>query len=160
MSQVGATWPASIDTLSDEVQRQFHRPVQSQPADPTAITGTTEKMLGLAIAFTPRRTGRIKVHVVGNITCDTTAKTTTVAMKYGTGTAPMNDAADAGTAAISTFTRAFTALTGMVTVPFADVALISGLTIGIAYWIDYNCKTDDGAATGRLLGLNVLVEEI
>ena len=151
-------WPVSIDTLKGDVIRQLQRPTQSQPSDPTAITGITEKMLGLAIAFTPRRTGRVSVRAYGNITCDTTAKTTTVQIKYGTGTAPANDAADTGTAA--GIARVFLALTGQLTVPFADEALIDNLTIGTAYWIDYNAKTDDAGATGRLTGLNIVVAEI
>lgn len=152
------TWPDTADTLKGDVIRQFQRPTQTQPTDPTAITGTTEKMLGLAIPFTARRTGRILVHVSGNITCDTTAKTTTVAMKYGTGTAPVNADADGGTAA--GIARTFKALTGMLTVPFSAAVLIDGLSIGTAYWIDYNAKTDDGAAAGGILGLNVVITEV
>ena len=151
-------WPVSIDTLKGDVIRELHRPTQSQPADPTAITGVTALMLGLAVAFTPRRTGRISVRVYGNITCDTTAKTTTVRMRYGTGTAPANAAASTGTAA--GVARTFLALTGMLTVPFSDEALIDNLTIGTAYWIDYSALTDDAAAAGRVLGLNIVVAEI
>lgn len=151
-------WPDSVTTCKGDLLREMHRPTQSSPDDPTAITGTTEKMLGLGVAFTPRRTGRVLVITKGNITGNTTAKLTTVQLKYGTGTAPANDAANTGTAAgvVSTFTT----LTGMLTVPFADVALIDGLTIGTAYWFDYNAKTDDAGTTGRVLGLNVTVVEI
>lgn len=151
-------WPVSIDTLKGDVIRELHRPTQTQPSDPTAITGTTEKMLGLAVAFTPRRTGRIIVRADGNITVSATAKLVTVQLKYGTGTAPANDAANTGTTA--GIARTFTGLTGMLTVPFSDAALIDNLTIGTAYWIDYNAKTDDAGESGRVLGLNVVVMEI
>ena len=152
------TWPETADTLKGDVMRDMHRPAETAPSDPTAITGVTAKMLGLAVAFTPLRTGRILVITKGNITCDTTAKLTTVRLRYGTGTAPANDAASTGTAAGIAST--FTALTGMVTVPFADAALISGLTIGTAYWLDYSAVTDDAGAAGRVLGLNMVVTEI
>jgi hypothetical protein len=151
-------WPDSVDTLKGDVIRDMHRPVQTAPTNPTAITGATAKMLGLAVAFTPRRTGRVLFVAKGNITCNTTAETTTVQLKYGTGTAPANDAADAGTQAGVDST--FTALTGVLTVPFADVALVDSLTIGTAYWFDYNAKTSNAGATGRVLDLNVTVLEV
>lgn len=152
------SWPVSIDTLNGDVQRQYHRPTQTQPSNAAGITGVTAKMLGLAVAFTPRRTGRILVAIDGNITCDTTAKTTTATLKYGTGTAPVADAANTGTAA--GIAKTFTALTGMLTVPFAQTAIIDGLSIGIAIWLDYSVLTDDANAVGNMLDLNVVVTEI
>ncbi len=154
----GQAWPNAITGLDGSVLRAMHEVVETKPEDPTGITGATAKMLGLAVAFTPRRTGRVLVMVTGNVTDNTTADVASFIMRFGTGTAPANDAASTGTAV--TPTRTFTALTGMTTVPFSQLAVISMPLIGTAYWIDYSAAATGAGAVAGMTQLTFEVMEI
>lgn len=152
-------WPDSVDRLDGSVIRAMHAPVETKPADPTGVTGATALMLGLAVAFTPRRTGRVKLMVTGNVSDNTTADVASFILRFGTGAAPANqDAGTAGTAV--TPTRTFTALTGMTKVPFSQIALINTPLIGTAYWFDYSAAATGGAAVANMDQLTFIVEEI
>lgn len=106
------------------------------PSNPTGTTDTTGKMMGLAGSITPNQTGRVLVIVTGNLASDTNADGAKARLRLGTGTAPSN--ADAltgtiyGTIAVSTGTG----LLANDKEPFALQALVTGLTVGTAYWID------------------------
>ncbi len=132
------------------------------PANPTAIASSTYLMNGLgvaganALAFTPTGSGRIIVSVSGDLLADATARVCAAQLSYGTGTAPANAAAVAGTQYGAQL--AWTSLTGMLTMPFTLSALVTGLTIGTAYWFDVNSKASAG--TVQLTNLNAWVMEV
>lgn len=136
----------------------MHRAAQTAPADPTGITGATAKMLGLAVAFTPRVTGRVLVLVSGQATDDTNADTATYILRYGTGTAPANDAASTGTA--GGLSRTFSALTSATSAPFSENQLITGLTLNTAYWFDFSAKATGAGAVANLTTLTFTIMEI
>lgn len=152
------TWVNTAAEINADVLNQIMHPTLTTPADPTGILGATSLMLGLAVTYTPIRTGRIRIRVTGNITDDTTADLGTWILRYGTGTAPANQAASTGTAV--TPSRTWTALTGMTSVPFAQNTQISGLTVGTTYWIDYAAAATGAGATVNMTQLAFLVEEI
>ena len=49
------------------------------------------------------------------------------------------------------------ALTGALTSPFVVQALVTGLTVGTAYWLDLALKSSTGAASAT--ALNVFAQE-
>ncbi len=152
------TWVNGAHEIHADVLRAIMRPSTQGPFD-VAITGAVAKMGGIAALFTPRRSGLVKVTFTGQIMCDTNTKTTNVALYYGTGAAPANGAAAAGTSTNSAHTHTF--LTGMSSSggePFFDMVLIDGMTKGTAYWFDYQIGTDDGAAQGRMTGYMIFEE--
>jgi hypothetical protein len=102
---------------------------QASPADPTATTSATEKMMGLAGTITPGGT-KLDIDIEG-IIASSGNQAWTLQIRYGTGTAPTNGAAVIGTAAGTKI-----GMTATITCPFALNAIISGLTPGTAYWID------------------------
>lgn len=145
--------------MGADVLHSIQNTTQTQPTNKTAITGTTEKMMGYAVAFTPRRSGKLEIQIDGNITVDTTAQTTTARLKYGTGAAPENDAAVTGTQAGKT--KTFVGLTGMLTVPFAMTAFVNAqANVGVAMWFDFDAKTSDAGAAGGVLDLNFVIKEL
>lgn len=105
----------------------------STPLNPTGSANTSGLMMGLAQAITPQVTGNIHVTVCGSI-ANTTGNGSTVQIRMGTGTAPTNGAANTGTAYGSL--QADTSVTTSLKHPFCCTALVTGLTVGTAYWID------------------------
>ena len=111
---------------------------QKTPSDPTGTTSTSLVMMGLAGSITPNSTGRIMIFLSGDCSNNTTADGVGVQISYGTGTAPSNGGSLAGTQIGGLVT--FTALTGVLTVPFALNAAVQNLVLGTAYWIDLALK--------------------
>jgi hypothetical protein len=117
---------------------------QSQPAATTTgcTSTTTYTMLGLAGSVTPNSTGKIAFQVSGNAFNSTAADGESLQIRYGTGTAPTNGAASAGTS----IGAAQSMGTGTSTLPntFTLQATVSGLNVGTAYWFDLGCKAITG----------------
>ena len=108
---------------------------QTQPADPAGTASTAAMvMMGLAGSITPAQNGRILIALSGDVAQTTTADGAKWQLSYGTGAAPANGAALAGTQVGSNPTMTF--LTGVLLVPFSSQAIVTGLTVGTAYWLD------------------------
>lgn len=109
--------------------------VNSNSAAPTGNVSTVAKMMGLAFALTPQVTGRVAIFVSGMALNATLAGDgTNITGKYGTGTAPINGAATAGT----TFglQQHFIGSTTAGQQGFVCMGVVSGLTLNTAIWID------------------------
>lgn len=114
----------------------------ANPTNPTAVSGSV--MLGLAGSITPTSTGRILVTITGDVadgSPDYNAIISTIA--YGAGTAPTNGAAATGTnAGAGQETRDYNG--SALPYPVSVTAIMTGLSVGTAYWIDLR---HDGANT-------------
>lgn len=100
-------------------------------------------MMGLGYTFTPQSSGRLLVVISGSMSI--TANTGgTINLMYGTGTAPVRGAAQTGTAAAQ-----LQAQPGFASaqVPAPLIAILTGLTIGTAYWFDVWIGTSTGTST-------------
>ena len=115
---------------------------QSSPANPSGTTNTTGLMMGLAGAITPVYTGRVMITVCGDISNGTSADGAKVQIRYGTGAAPANAAALTGTTAGALVNM--TAAANAQKCPFSLTAIVTGLTLATAIWIDVGL-----AVTGR-----------
>jgi hypothetical protein len=108
--------------------------LQSAQANPGATTSTTGVMAGLAQTITPARSGKIVIFIAGNGYNNTAADGYSCQIRYGTGTAPANGAAPVGTA-IGATAQGHSAASGYRS-SFCLTALVTGLTVGTAVWID------------------------
>lgn len=128
-------------------------------ASPTGTTSATFVMMGLgsAWALTPKTYGNVRITIDGMVAQSTTADGVGLKLAYGTGTAPINGAALTCTVVGSTLT--WTALTGMLTVPFAKDFVISGLTPGTAYWFDLQMEAITGG-TASVTAVEFTAQEI
>ncbi len=123
----------------------------STPMNPTGTASATAVMMGLsvtnsALIITPQVTGRVHVTITGVVAQSTTADGAFWDIKMGTGAAPANGAATTGTSYGSQ--QSMTFLTGVLKVPFSITALVTGLTVGTAYWIDLDlARVTGGTAT-------------
>ncbi len=106
----------------------------------STVTGTTSGvgvMMGLAGTITPTKTGNIMIVVTGNISQSSSCFVT---LRTGTGTAPTNGAALAGTA-LGPSTRID--LTGG-NMPFSNTGVLTGQTLNTARWIDLALVSSSG----------------
>lgn len=125
--------------------------MHANPADQTGNATATLKMNGLGAAaapctITPTSSGNVTFTITGLMTQSTTANGVTYALAFGTGTAPANAAAAAGT--IISAQPAWLALTGMLTVPFSVTSSTTGLATAVPVWFDLQvADTVGGTAT-------------
>lgn len=115
---------------------------QSGVTAPSGMTGSAALMMGLAGAITPSNTGNVLIMVTGEYGSDDVASVTTLILKTGTGTAPINGAGTTGT---SQLTKGLMFPSGANRNPFSMV-VIASLIVGNTYWIDMAIKnTTNGA---------------
>lgn len=132
--------------------------LQSSPANPTGTTSTTGVMMGLAGALTPRVTGRVKIVINGYMSESVAARGVTAQIRYGTGTAPVNGAALTGTTAGGDIKMFQTSATELF--PFSCNAIVSGLTLGTAIWIDLAVARVGASGTGSVLNISITAFEL
>jgi hypothetical protein len=127
------------------------------PSNPTGTTSATLVMMGLALAYTPVLTGKLKITVYGGGKNTATATAISVGIREGTGTAPINGVAVTGTTVGKD--QPFVVPTTGNPTPFCFVAEATGLTPGTAAWIDL-AVSSNGTQTSSLVNLYVTAEEV
>ena len=149
---------AYVDIFGNPVTVGTINPASFSPANPTATASTTAVMMGLGttITVTPKSTGRLNIYLGGLIGNTTTADGASAQLATGTGTAPANGAAATGTLAGTIQT--WTSLTGVLTATFACQALVTGLTLNVAVWVDLQLKAVTGGSAS-VTGLTAIVTE-
>jgi hypothetical protein len=121
--------------------------VQTGSLSPAATTSTTGVMQGLGLTgctITPALTGRVHFEISGNLSNSTTT-TPSLALRFGTGTAPSNGGAPSGTqlGALAKYTPVAAGSLGS----FTLVGIQTGLTLGTAVWFDEDILSPTGAVT-------------
>lgn len=123
------------------------------PANQTGNATSTFKMNGLGLVgctITPTATGRVVFEITGSVGNGTTGDSVTWKLAEGTGTAPSNAGAAAGT--VISAIGSFKALTGVLSVPFAVKATQTGLALNTAVWYDLQiADITGGTATATAL---------
>lgn len=119
--------------------------LQASAANPTGTGGSVMMGLGSTCKITPSASGRILVSF--NFVHGNTAMTTdTVQVKYGTGTAPSNNATSTGTNLGSQ--KAMYEPTATASNPVSISGMVvTGLTVGTQYWFDILLGAGSGLAT-------------
>lgn len=131
------------------------------PASAAAATSAVYVMAGLGVAganawvITPNTTGRILLIATGVLLSGATGATCTTQLSFGTGTAPVNGAAVAGTQQGAQ--PAWVSLTGNLQTPFSMTTIVTGQALGTALWFDIAQKSS--ASTLQLLTLNLVAIE-
>lgn len=118
----------------------------ASPADPSGTANTTGLMMGLAGSFTPTSTGRVKIDMVGTISNSTATAGDgcKVQLRYGTGSAPANAGALTGTPVGSIISMLLERSTASDPYPFSLIAVVTGLTVNTAYWLDISAAAITG----------------
>lgn len=125
----------------------------SVPADPTTTASVTGVMMGLAISFTPSRSGNVFITVSGDMDKDISSMGAQTQIRYSTGVAPVNGDALTGSTigglVQSNASRDAFSLNG----------IVYGLTLNTSIWIDISLATFI-SGTARIRDLSVSVIEI
>lgn len=110
-------------------------------ANPPAINGATAKMCGFGTAtygpflITPTVSGKVLVAISFWFLNDTASGSAVAAIRYGTGTAPVNGATQTGTGG-SSIVKAGTGYTASQGTAVTLTYVVTGLTINTQYWFD------------------------
>jgi hypothetical protein len=126
------------------------------PANPAGTTSTIPVMMGLSISFTPLYSGRVKIIISGEASNNTAVDGFIVNAAYGTGAAPANGNAATGTTIGNSVSGASAVANALL--PFSIVAVVTGLTVGTAIWVDLRLAAVTGG-TASVSNLSVIVEE-
>jgi len=157
-TQVGTlnTQVAALQTFSPQVAGAL-------VASPTGIANTGGRMLGLSNLsasniITPAKTGRVLIMISGAVVQSVSGDGAFWHIRTGTGAAPANGAALTG--AQSGGQQSFTG-NGIVAtvVPFAIQALVTGLALSTAAWIDLVLGTITGG-TATMTQVNTSAIEV
>lgn len=122
------------------------------PSNPTGVISATATMCGLAASITPAYTGRVLIVVTG---CAGSPGAGNIQLRTGTGTAPTLGAALTGTQRGANQAQV---LAGGKTTGFACAAIVTGLTLATAVWIDL-AQNGDGTNTLTLSSITTNVIE-
>lgn len=131
---------------------------QTDPSDPTGTTDLGGVMMGIGASVTPVVTGRVLITVTGTIAnASAIADGANARIRIGVGSAPANGDALAGTAkgGLVKYVAATTAQKA----PFTLSALVSGLTLAVAVWIDLSLAAVVGG-TATVKDLSVQAVEV
>jgi hypothetical protein len=138
---------------------------QTAIAAPTAPASTSAyAMQGLAGTVTPAVTGTVLITVSGTIVSPsgtTAGLGIEYQVSYGTGAAPANAAALAGTqvGTVQSYTNAATVTAADVAIPFSAQVVVTGLAVGTAYWIDLAAESLGTVSEMGLSNVSVSVIE-
>lgn len=131
---------------------------QASPANPTGTIATAGAMMGLGGTITPLVTGRILITVSGTIFNPTAiADGAKVQIRTGAGSAPANGDIVTGTAAGGL--QQYVAATVAEKAPFSVTAIVSGLTLNVARWIDVSLAAITGG-TATISDVSVTALEV
>lgn len=126
----------------------------------SAITGTTSTtglMMGLAGSITPTSSGTILITISGTISNSKNGDASKVQLYTGTGAAPGNGVALTGTAQGTQETATIPATNG--DEPFCVNALVTGLTLNTAYWIDLGVASSAASGTASVSKVAIVAVE-
>lgn len=138
---IGAILRKKSATDNDTEWKSFASAQVQAVANPPGVVTTVGKMAGFGTAtygaflFTPTASGKALVIISFALLGDTASMVLSAGMRYGTGTAPVNGAATAGTATGGAFVRQGAwgvNQGGAVTL----TTVITGLVAGTQYWFD------------------------
>jgi F0F1-type ATP synthase membrane subunit c/vacuolar-type H+-ATPase subunit K len=135
---------------------------QKTPVDPATTSSNVGVMMGLSASITPVLTGKIMIIISGDMDNSSGDDGAQVQMRTGTGTPPINGAALTGTTQgglvkMSVVTSG--AGDSVTRVPFSLNAIVTGLTLNTAVWVDISLAAI-GGGTARVRDISISVVEL
>lgn len=135
---------------------------QKNPTDPTVTSSTVGVMMGLSASITPVLSGKIMIIISGDMDNDTDDDGAQVQMRTGTGTPPINGAALTGNTQgglVKMSVVVSGGATNVTRVPFSLNAIVTGLTLNTAVWIDISLAAI-GAGNARVRDISMSIVEL
>ncbi len=132
------------------------KPTQTLPTNPTGTTSLVGVMAGLAVAYTPVKTGRLRVRIEATLANNTAGDGVGFQASHGIGTAPVNGAAVTGTQDGNVGQSISPAANNAYTITV--IAELTGLALNVALWLDVVQKAIT-AGTATLTAMTVDITE-
>lgn len=148
LSAVTASSTSGLIITPSSISQSFDSAVTE--ASGLTNTFTNNTMMGWGVGncrITPKYSTRVFVEITGEIS-ESTGANTTIAARWGTGTAPANGAAVTGTGIGSSVSVNASGTTGA-SAPYKIGGIITGLTVGTAIWFDANVGGTNSAVTNN-----------
>ena len=143
-----STW-----ALTDIPAHNYVNPALSNPAGSNSTTYVHD---GLAVYFTPTSTGKVFVQFKADLS-NSGPYHAYMGIKYGTGVAPMNGAAETGT--LLGLIGVVISAAGFI-IGESSFAVVTGLSVGTQYWFDLVQKTTNALGTVNHYNVECIVIEI
>jgi hypothetical protein len=167
-SAVAAEATARDTAIATAVAGLAKAVTERKPSTPSTASYVTANavMAGLAGTITPTCTGKVIITISGTIYAQTgTADGNGLSyqIRAGTGTAPSNGATTTGTAygTVQKYTNLATASAAAdVNVPFSVTALVTGLTVNTAVWIDLAVQSIATAGAMNVTNIDIVAWEV
>jgi hypothetical protein len=167
-SAVAAEATARNSAIATAVAGLAKAATESKPSTPSTSSYVTANavMAGMAGAITPTCTGKVVITISGTIYAPTgTAANNGLSyqIRAGAGTAPSNGASTTGTAygTVQKYTNLTAASAAAdVNVPFSITALVTGLTVGTAVWIDLAIQSIATAGAMNVANVDIVAWEV
>jgi hypothetical protein len=127
--------------------------LNGQPSNPSSTGSAAGVMMGLGVTtcrITPVYSGRVFAVIDGSVSNNSVGQLTSFNLRVGTGAGPANGAAATGTpvtTSTSTGNGGATYQAG-----FSKSAIITGLTPGVAIWLDMSLAATGGTSTMAGIG--------
>lgn len=131
--------------------------LQETPADPLATVSADGVMMGLSAEITPIRSGRVMITVSGDTDSSVDGGSCQMAIRIGTGVAPVNGAALAGVQHGSAPVHSSDQSTERS--PFTCNAVVTGLALNTPVWVDLALAAGGGGAS-RVRNVSVSAIEL
>jgi len=158
----GAIKYATIGQVGTALSSGIGAALQANPSNPTGNSSTSAyKMMGLGAdvshpcKITPAATGRIRFTIIANGGNTSGADYGSFELYYGSGTAPANAASVTGTEIGGPWIGQANVVG---TNPLNAEAIVTGLTVGTAYWFDLAAEAGT-AGTTALSSVSCLAQE-
>lgn len=147
----------SVNNISSQLNRSLTS--ATLQTGTLAFTGTAST-IGVMMGFggtckiTPVFSSRVDLRFQGSLSNTTNTASTTIQVKYGTGTAPATGAAIIGTS-LGGVVLAQTSPANFQS-PFCAGGIITGLIPGTAYWFDFYMVVSTGTGTAFNVSCSVM----
>jgi hypothetical protein len=147
-------------TAGASVAAAFVDSGNTSPAGTTSASAFVMMGIGSTASITPSVTGRILVVATGGVFSPTAAcqgQGAFLMLRRGTGTAPVNGAAVTGTQ-ISTTEQCTYDGQNFVN-SFATHAIVTGLSVGVAIWLDIALESNSASFTAQVVNVKITAIE-
>ena len=165
--QSGALIESAFETLRgkpplfiDKIVKEYVTDIatsQGDPTDPTTTTSMIGVMMGLSQSITPVRSGKILIIISGDIDSDMSGAGSQVQIRFGTGTAPINNDSLTGTP-IGGLVK-FIQNNDVQRHPWGLNAIVSELTLNTPVWVDISLAAITGG-NARVRDISVSIVEL
>jgi hypothetical protein len=130
--------------------------LQANPSSPAGTTSSTGAMMGMGSTckITLVYGTRVRFEIQGYVSNNTSGDTTTAKLYFGTGLAPVNSVAFTGTQ-IGNSAQGTSGVSNSAT-PINMSGLVTGLSVGTAYWFDIDLLVNGGTGSFNTPSCNAM----